>query len=46
LTRGELLQRLGRDAEARLAYERPLRLVYDDAERRLLERRVTELRGQ
>jgi RNA polymerase sigma-70 factor, ECF subfamily len=39
-TRGELLRRLGRTAEARAAYERALELVHDEAERRLLERRL------
>jgi RNA polymerase sigma-70 factor (ECF subfamily) len=42
-TRGELLRRLGRIGEARDAYGRALALVHDDAERRLLERRLTEL---
>ncbi len=42
-TRGELLRRLGRTQEARDAYRRALALVYDDAERRLLERRLAEL---
>jgi RNA polymerase sigma-70 factor (ECF subfamily) len=42
-TRGELLRRLGRTAEARDAYRRALTLVDDDAERRLLERRLAEL---
>jgi RNA polymerase sigma-70 factor (ECF subfamily) len=42
-TRGELLRRLGRTAEARAAYRRALALVADDAERRLLERRLAEL---
>ena len=42
-TRGELLRRLDRTDEARAAYERALALVHDDAERRLLERRVAEL---
>ena len=42
-TRGELLRRLGRPAEARDAYRRALALVHDDAERRLLERRLAEL---
>jgi RNA polymerase sigma-70 factor, ECF subfamily len=42
-TRGELLRRLGRAAEARDAYRRALALVDDDAERRLLERRLAEL---
>ena len=42
-TRGELLRRLGRTDEARDAYGRALALVHDDAERRLLERRLAEL---
>ncbi|MEY2446805.1 MAG: hypothetical protein QOH79_281 [Acidimicrobiaceae bacterium] len=42
-TRGELLRRLGRTAEARAAYGRALELVHDDAERRLLERRLAAL---
>jgi RNA polymerase sigma-70 factor (ECF subfamily) len=42
-TRGELLRRLGRTEEARDAYRRALSLVHDDAERRLLERRLAEL---
>ncbi len=42
-TRAELLRRLGRTGEARDAYERALALVHDDAERRLLERRLAEL---
>ena len=42
-TRGELLRRLGRTAEARDAYRRALALVHDDAERRLLERRLAEI---
>ncbi len=42
-TRAELLRRLGRTAEARAAYGRALALVHDDAERRLLERRLAEL---
>ena len=42
-TRGELLRRLGRADEARAAYARALALVHDDAERRLLERRLAEL---
>jgi RNA polymerase sigma-70 factor (ECF subfamily) len=42
-TRGELLRRLGRTDEAREAYRRALTLVHDDAERRLLHRRLTEL---
>jgi RNA polymerase sigma-70 factor, ECF subfamily len=42
-TRAELLRRLGRTAEAGDAYRRALALVDDDAERRLLERRLAEL---
>jgi len=42
-TRGELLRRLSRIEEAREAYRRALALVHDDAERRLLERRLSEL---
>ena len=44
-TRGELLRRLGRTEEARDAYRRALALVHDDAERRLLERRLADLGG-
>ena len=39
-TRGELLRRLGRATESRASYERALELVHDDAERRLLQRRL------
>jgi len=39
----DLLRRLGRVAEARAAYRRALALVRHPAERRFLERRVTEL---
>jgi RNA polymerase sigma-70 factor (ECF subfamily) len=42
-TRGELLRRLGRTGEAGAAYRRALELVHDDAERRVLERRLAEL---
>jgi RNA polymerase sigma-70 factor (ECF subfamily) len=42
-TRGELLARLGRTDEARDAYARALTLVHDDAERRLLERKLANL---
>jgi len=42
-TRAELLRRLGRTQEARDAYGRALARVHDDAERRLLERRLAEL---
>jgi RNA polymerase sigma-70 factor, ECF subfamily len=41
--RAELLRRLGRAEEARGAYRRALELVHDEAERRLLERRLGEL---
>jgi RNA polymerase sigma-70 factor (ECF subfamily) len=42
-TRGELLRRLARPAEARAAYRRALELSHDESERRLLERRLGEL---
>jgi RNA polymerase sigma-70 factor (ECF subfamily) len=42
-TRGELLRRLGRTAEAGDAYRRALALTRDGAERRLLERRLADL---
>jgi RNA polymerase sigma-70 factor (ECF subfamily) len=42
-TRADLLRRLGRTDEARAAYGRALALVHDDAERRLLERRLADL---
>ncbi len=42
-TRGELLRRLGRVDDARAAYGQALELVHDDAERRLLVRRLAEL---
>jgi RNA polymerase sigma-70 factor, ECF subfamily len=42
-TRGELLRRVGRTAEARDAFGRALALADDEAERRLLERRLDEL---
>jgi RNA polymerase sigma-70 factor (ECF subfamily) len=44
-TRAELLRRLDRTADARVAYERALKLVPSDAERRFLERRLAELSG-
>jgi RNA polymerase sigma-70 factor (ECF subfamily) len=43
-TRGELLRRLGRTDESRDAYARALALAHDDAERRLLERRLAQVR--
>jgi len=42
-TRGELLRRLERHAEARAAFERAIELTPDGAERRFLERRVADL---
>jgi RNA polymerase sigma-70 factor (ECF subfamily) len=42
-TRGELLRRLDRVEEARVAYERALELVPSDAERRFVEGRLAEL---
>jgi RNA polymerase sigma-70 factor (ECF subfamily) len=42
-TRGELLRRLGRMEEASNAYRRAMALVHDEAERRLLERRLQDL---
>jgi len=42
-TRAELLKRLGRIDEAREAYRRARELTDDGAERRFLERRLTEL---
>ena len=44
-TRAELLRRLGRDDEAAEAYRRAIALSPDEAERRLLERRLAELPG-
>jgi RNA polymerase sigma-70 factor, ECF subfamily len=43
--RGELLRRAGRITEARAAYQRALALVHDDAESRLLQRRLAALRS-
>jgi RNA polymerase sigma-70 factor (ECF subfamily) len=42
-TRGELLRRLDRTDEARLAYERALELVHSEAERNFLEERLAAL---
>ena len=42
-TRGELLRRLGRPAEARGAYRRALWAAREPAERRFLQRRLAEL---
>ncbi len=41
--RADLLRRLGRKAEARLAYERALVLTVEEPERRLIQRRLREL---
>jgi len=43
-TRAELLRRLGRNAEARVAFGRALALASTDPERRFLEGRLVELR--
>lgn len=43
--RAELLRRLGRDGEAREAFERARDLTDDGPERRFLERRLSELAG-
>ena len=45
-TRGELLRRLGRTEEALRAFERAIELVTAEPERRLLERRMAELRSE
>ncbi|MGH2923024.1 MAG: DUF6596 domain-containing protein, partial [Solirubrobacterales bacterium] len=42
-TRGELLSRLDRRADARAAYDRALALAHNDAERRFLQERLAEL---
>ena len=42
-TRADLLRQLGRTAEARHAYRHALALTEDGAERRFIERRLTEL---
>jgi RNA polymerase sigma-70 factor, ECF subfamily len=44
-TRADLLGRLGRKDEARAAYRRALELADDEAERRVLGRRLAALRG-
>ncbi|HSD02946.1 MAG TPA: DUF6596 domain-containing protein [Gaiellales bacterium] len=45
-TRGELLRRLGQTGEARAAYQQALELVHDDAERRLIERRLADIENE
>ncbi len=42
-TRADLLRRLGRTDDARVAYERALELAQTDPERRFLAKRVAEL---
>jgi RNA polymerase sigma-70 factor, ECF subfamily len=42
-TRADFLRRLGRAAEARVAFERALALAHAEPERRFLERRIAEL---
>ncbi|MBV8431110.1 MAG: sigma-70 family RNA polymerase sigma factor [Solirubrobacterales bacterium] len=42
-TRGELLRRLGRRHEARVAYQRALELATSEPERKFLSRRIAEL---
>ena len=41
--RADLCRRLGRNAEARVSYQRALTLTMQAPERRFLERRLTEL---
>jgi RNA polymerase sigma-70 factor (ECF subfamily) len=43
--KADILRRLGRRAEAAVAYERALALVTQDAERRYLQRRLREVRA-
>jgi RNA polymerase sigma-70 factor (ECF subfamily) len=43
--RGDLLRRLGRTEEARIAFSRALELADDEAERRFLQVRLAELTG-
>ncbi len=42
--RADLRRRLGRTAEARASYQRALELTWQEPERRLLQRRLSELR--
>jgi RNA polymerase sigma-70 factor, ECF subfamily len=44
-TRGELLRRLGRSGEARVAFARALELARSEPERRFLERRIAQLQA-
>jgi RNA polymerase sigma-70 factor (ECF subfamily) len=43
--RADLCRRLGRDADARVSYQRALALTKQEPERRFLERRLAELRN-
>jgi RNA polymerase sigma-70 factor (ECF subfamily) len=43
--RAELLRRLGRNGDARAAYERALALTQQETERRFLERRLLAIQG-
>jgi RNA polymerase sigma-70 factor, ECF subfamily len=45
-TRAELLRRLDRVEDARAAYDRALKLVHSDAERRFIERQLAELQSR
>jgi len=45
-TRADLLRRLGRSAEADVAYREALDLANTDAERRYLARRLKEIAGK
>jgi RNA polymerase sigma-70 factor (ECF subfamily) len=42
--RADLFRRLGRNADARAAYERALELAVEEPERRLIQRRLKDLR--
>jgi RNA polymerase sigma-70 factor (ECF subfamily) len=42
-TRADLLRRLGRDSDARLAYTRALELTDNEPERRFLQGRIAQL---
>jgi RNA polymerase sigma-70 factor (ECF subfamily) len=44
--RADLCRRLGRKADAITAYERALELAAQEPERRFLERRLRELKGE
>jgi RNA polymerase sigma-70 factor (ECF subfamily) len=44
--RADFCRRLGRDAEARESYQQALKLARQEPERRFLERRIAEIRGE